>query len=152
MNQSFNPSRQQGFSYIEVLVASLLVVVALVPAMNALQTGIKGANVHQAYTAEYYSQLKKMEELQATPFTSLLNAAKTATNNITPTSFSDASGTANRNLVYIALYDADASPFTITDTNVDGDNDPYTGNTANLLWLKVMTEGSVQGLETLISR
>ena len=129
-----------------------MVVIALVPAMDALQTGIMGTNVHQALTTEYYSQLKKMEELQSTPFTNLLNTAKIATNNTTPTSFSDAAGTANRNLVYIALYDADADPFTITDTNIDGDNDPYTGNTANLLWVKVITEGSAQGLETLISR
>ena len=144
--------QQKGFSYVEILVATALIVMALVPAMNALQTGIKGANVHQTLTAEYYSQLKKMEELQATPFTSLLNAAKIATNNVTPSSFSDAAGTENRKLVYIALYDADASPFTITDTNMDGDNDPYTGTTANLLWVKVMIEGSAQGLETLISR
>lgn len=152
MNQSLQPFRQPGFSYVEVLVALFLVAIALVPAMDALQTGITGANVHKAYTAEYYSQLQKMEELQATPFTGLLNAAKVAANNTTPTSFSDASGIANRNLVYIALYDADANPFSITDTNADGDNDPYTGNTANLLWVKVLTEGSAQGLETLISR
>lgn len=152
MDHFFNILPQKGFSYVEVLVATTLIAIALVPAMNALQTGVKGANVHQALTTEYYSQLKKMEELQATPFTSLLNAAKVAINNTTPTSFSDTAGTANRNLVYIALYDADASPFTITDTNVDGDNDPYTGNTANLLWVKVVIGSSTQGLETLISR
>jgi prepilin-type N-terminal cleavage/methylation domain-containing protein len=152
MDHFFNNLPQKGFSYVEVLVAMALIAIALVPAMNALQTGIISANVHQTLTAEYYSQSKKMAELQSTPFTSLLNAAKIATNNATPTSFSDAAGTANRNLVYIALYDADASPFTFTDTNVDGDNDPYTGNTANLLWVKVMIEGSAQGLETLISR
>jgi len=55
-------------------------------------------------------------------------------------------------LVYLSLYDADANPFTITDPNTDSDNDPYTGTTANLLWLKVQTEGSNQALETLISR
>ncbi len=152
MKHSYNNLQQKGFSYVEVLVATTLIAIALVPAMNALQTGILSADVHQSLTAEYYSQLQKMEELQATPFTSLLNAAKVATNNTTATSFSDATGAANRNLVYIALYDADAAPFTITDTNVDGDNDSYTGNTANLLWVKVITEGSAQGLETLISR
>jgi prepilin-type N-terminal cleavage/methylation domain-containing protein len=152
MDHFFNNLPQKGFSYVEVLVAMVLIAIALVPAMNALQTGIMSANVHQTLTAEYYSQSKKMAELQSTPFTSLLNAAKIATNNTTPASFSDAVGTDNRNLVYIALYDADAAPFTITDTNVDGDNDPYTGNTANLLWVKVMIEGSAQGLETLISR
>jgi Tfp pilus assembly protein PilV len=152
MQHSYNNPQQKGFSYVEVLIATTLIAIALIPAMSALQTGIMSANVHQALTTEYYSQLKKMEELQATPFTSLLNAAKVAVNNTTATSYSDATGTTNRSLVYIALYDADANPFTVTDTNTDGDNDPYTGNTANLLWVKVVTEGSAQGLETLISR
>jgi len=152
MNQGFKPSRQHGFSYVEVLVASFLVAIALVPAMDALKTGILSADVHQDLTEGHYSRLKKMAELQAEPFTNLLNAAEVASNNTTATSYSDAAGSANRNLVYIALYDADASPFTITDTNVDGDNDPYTGNTANLLWVRVMTEGNPQTLETLIRR
>lgn len=152
MKHSYNNPQQKGFSYVEVLVATTLIAIALVPAMNALQTGILSANVHKALSAGYYSQLKKMEEIQATPFTNLLNAAKVAINNTTPTSYSDAAGTANRNLVYIALYDADTAPFTIADPNTDADSDAYTGNTANLLWVKVITEGSAQGLETLISR
>ena len=151
MKYSYNNLQQKGFSYVEVLVATTLVAIALVPAMNALQTGILSADAHRSMTAHYYSQLKKMEELQATPFTNLLNAAKIAVNNSTPTSYSDGVG-ANRNLVFIALYDADATPFTIADSNTDGDNNLYTGNTANLVWVKVITEGSAQGLETLISR
>jgi Tfp pilus assembly protein PilV len=152
MKHSYNNPQQKGFSYVEVLVATTLIAIALVPAMNALQTGILSADVHQQLTEEYYVRLNKMEELQATPFSNLLAAAEVALNNTTATSHSDAAGTANRSLVYIALYDADADPFTVTDTNADGDNDPYTGNTANLLWVKVVTEGSAQGLETLISR
>jgi type II secretory pathway pseudopilin PulG len=147
-----NKPQQKGFSYVEVLVAMTLIVIALGPAMDALKTGIMSADIHQALTVEHYSRLKKMEELQAEPFTNLLNAAEVAVNNTTATSYSDAAGTANRSQVYIALYDADADPFTITDTNADNDNDPYTGNTSNLLWVKVVTEGSAQGLETLISR
>ncbi len=152
MKHSYNKPQQKGFSYIEVLVATTLIAIALVPAMDALQTGIMSANVHQTLATEHYARLKKMEELQATPFTNLLAAAKVAANNTTATSYSDAAGAANRCLVYIALYDADADPFTITDSNADNDNDSYTGNTANLLWIKVVTEGSAQGLETLISR
>jgi prepilin-type N-terminal cleavage/methylation domain-containing protein len=152
MNQRFYKPQQKGFSYVEVLVATALIAIALVPAMNALQTGILSADVHQTLTTEYYVRLKKMEELQATPFSNLLAAAKVALNNTTATSYSDAAGTTNRSLVYIALYDADANPFTITDSNKDVDNDVYTGDTANLLWVKVVTEGSAQGLETLISR
>jgi Tfp pilus assembly protein PilV len=147
-----NFNYQQGFSYVEVLIASVLIAIALVPAMNALQTGMLSASVHETLTRQYYLQIRKMEELQSEPFIALLAAAKTAANYTTATSYSDAAGTADRRLVYIALYDADTNPFTITDANKDGDNDPYTGNTANLLWIKVMIEGNAQGLETLINR
>lgn len=143
---------QQGFSYIEVLVAMMLIAITLVPAMDALQTGILSADIHQTLAVEHYARLKKMEGLQTEPFTNLLTAAKAVANSTTATSYSDAVGIANRSLVYIALYDADANPFTITDANTDNDNDVYTGNTANLLWVKVVTENSAQGLETLISR
>jgi Tfp pilus assembly protein PilV len=152
MHSPCTKSQQTGFSYLEVLIASLLVTIALVPALNALQTGIMSADIHQALTMQYYLRLKKMAELQAEPFSDLLAAAKTAVNNTTTSSYSDAAGTADRRLVYLALYDADATPFTITDTNKDGDNDPYTGDTANLLWLKVQTEGSADSLETLLTR
>jgi prepilin-type N-terminal cleavage/methylation domain-containing protein len=152
MKRPHNNPQQKGFSYIEVLIATVLIAIALVPAMNALQTGILSANVHKTLTTEQYARLKKIEELQAEPFTSLLSVAKSAASNLIATSYSDAPGTANRNLVYIALYDADADPFIITDSNKDDDSDPYTGDTANLLWVKVLTDGSSQGLETLISR
>jgi prepilin-type N-terminal cleavage/methylation domain-containing protein len=152
MKHPHNNPQQKGFSYIEVLIATVLIAIALVPAMDALQTGILSANVHKTLTTEQYARLRKIEELQVEPFTSLLNVAKLAASNLIATSYSDVPGTANRNLVYIALYDADADPFTITDSNKDDDNDPYTGDTANLLWVKVITEGSPQGLETLISR
>lgn len=152
MGYRYNKLQQQGFSYVEVLVASLLIAVALVPAIDALQTGIMSTNIHQTLTAQHYQRLKKMEELQAEPFDNLVAAAKTATNNTTATPYSDAAGALDRRMVYIALYDADADPFTITDANADGDNDLYTGGTANLLWVKVVTEGNSQSLETLISR
>jgi len=152
MTPPYPESHQNGFSYLEVLIASLMVAIALVPAMNALQTGILSANIHQTLTTQYYLRLKKIEELQAEPFINLLAAAKTATNATTASSYSDAAGSKNRSLVYLALYDADANPFTIVDSNKDLDNDVYTGDTANLLWVKVLTEGDSEGLETLINR
>ncbi len=41
-------SSAQGFSYVEVLVASMLVAVTLAPAINALQTGILSTGIHQS--------------------------------------------------------------------------------------------------------
>jgi Tfp pilus assembly protein PilV len=147
-----NKPRQQGFSYLEVMVAALLLAIALVPAMDALQAGIMSSTIHESLSVQHFQRLKKMAELQSESFDNLVAAAKVATNDLTPTSYSDAAGTSSRRLVYISLYDADANPFTITDINKDGDTDPYTGETANLIWLRVITEGSDQGLETLMSR
>lgn len=145
-------SKAQGFSYVEVLVASMLIAIVLVPAINALQTGIQSTGIHQDLTVQHYLRLQKMEELQAEPYANLLTAAKTAANKTTATSYSDASGTSNRRMVFMALYDADADPFTLIDPNTDLDNDLYTGSTANLLWIRVETEGTAQGIETLVSR
>lgn len=144
--------RQQGFSYIEVLVAAMLISIALVPALDALNTGLISADIHKSLTTQHYLRLSKMEQLQTENFIDLLAAAKTAGNSSTASTYSDTSGTSNRRLVYLALYDADADPFTITDPNTDNDNDPYTGSTSNLLWLRVETEGNSQTLETLLSR
>ena len=57
-----------------------------------------------------------------------------------------------RQLVYIALYDGDADPFTLIDPDTDADSDLYTGSTSDLLWLRVATEGSAQGIELLVNR
>ncbi len=98
---------------------------------------------------QHYQRLKKMEEVSAEPFANLLAAAKSAANKTTATSYSDAPGTQDRRVVYIALYDADADPFVLIDPNTDLDFDLYTGSTANLLWIRVETEGTAQGIETL---
>lgn len=142
----------EGFAYLEALVATSLIAIALVPAINALQTGIKSAEIHQNLTVQHYQRLQKIEEIQTEPFVNLLAAAKIAANNTTAASYSDAAGANDRRVVYIALYDADADPFVLIDPNSDGDNDLYTGSTANLLWIRVETEGTAQGLETLVSR
>lgn len=143
---------QQGFSYLEVLVASLLIAIALVPALNALQTAISGNGIHQSLTVQHQQRLQKMEILKSEAYGNLLVAAKTAGSKTTATSYSDPSGSPNRLLVYLALYDADADPFTLIDPNTDSDNDLYTGSTSNLLWLRVATEGAAKSLETLVSR
>lgn len=146
-------SRQiKGFLYIEVLVASLLIALAMIPAMNALQTGVASINIHQSLVTQQYNRLSKMEQLQSEPFNNLLTEAAEAGSKSTISSYSDAPGSVNRRLVYLSLYDADADPFSLTDPNSDGDNNIYTGSTANLIWIRVETEGTPQGLETLISR
>ena len=152
MIASFPKPKQQGFAYVEVMIASLLIAVALVPALNAVQTGILATGIHQSLTVQHNQRMQLMETLKAESYDDLLAAANSATNGATPTSYSDASGVTDRRLVFIALYDADADPFTLADPDTDGDNDLYTGSTADLLWLRVETEGAAQGLETVINR
>ncbi len=138
-----------GFSYVEVLIAIVLLAIILVPAMQAIQTGIKGTEMHALATDQHYALLGKMEEILAENYDSLLSAAETAGSNTVASSYSDPAGTADRKRVYLALYDADADPFVIQDANTDGDNNIYTGETADLLWIRVDQENSPYAFETL---
>ena len=150
---------QAGFSYVEVMVATVLLVVALVPMLDALQTGIQGASIHESITTDHYQLVAVTEEVLAEPFTTLLTAAAVAGNKNTPSSYSDATGTPVRRLVYLSFYDAgnsdgDNDPFTILDANTDADNNPYTGTDVDisLLWIRTEIEASQQSIETLTSR
>lgn len=153
MNRPLLRREQSGLTYIEVMIATVIVVIALVPAINALYTGMRGNDVYASTSAEHYSALAKMEALLAEPQSSLLTAAAAAGDRKTATSYSDASGSPARRLVFIGLYDADNADgdddvFTVPDPNVDGDNDPFTGY-AGLLWVNLEVEGSVTSLESL---
>lgn len=146
--------RQQhaGFTYIEVLIAVFILAMAIVPAMEAIQTGIQGAGIHQSLTQQHYAVTKRMETTLAEPYSALLAAAQVAGNASTPSSYSDPAGQTDRLVVLLALYDADADPFTLVDPNNDGDNDIYTGDTSNLLWLHVEIENTAVAVESLLTR
>lgn len=146
-------ARQYGVSYVEVLVATVLLAIVLVPAIQALHTGMLGAEIHASSVNEHYAALTRMEEVLAEPQSVLVAAAGIAGDEDTPTGYSDADGSPDRRIVYIALYDAedadgDGDVFTVPDPNIDGDNDPYTGY-VGVLWVRVEIEGSVTWFETL---
>lgn len=150
---------QQGISYIEVMVASVLIAISLVPALEALQVGINGADIHKNYAVDHYQLVSKFEDVLAKPFNELLDSAAVAVSNTTPTIYSEAAGIANRRIVYISYYDAadsdaDGNPFTIADADSDFDNNPYTGGDVDidLLWVRVEIEGTAHVMETLVSR
>jgi type II secretory pathway pseudopilin PulG len=144
--------KQHGFSYVEVLVAMFILTITIMPAMEGIQSGIQGAGIHESLTRQHYALIKRMEEVQADSYLNMLAAAQTATNATTPSSYSDPSGQADRILVFLALYDTDANPLILVDPNNDSDGDIYTGDSSNLLWLRVELENSALHLETLISR
>ncbi len=144
MNDLSSYKQQSGFSYVEVLVASFLLAITLVPALEALQPGIQGTGIHQEYSEDYYQLTAKMEAVIAEPFYSLQAAATTAASETTVSSYSDTVSFTNgrqitRN-VFLSAYDGD---------NADADNDPFTGTDADLIWVKVMIKGTPHVLENL---
>jgi len=129
---------QSGLSYIEVLIATILVAVSLVPAVEALRGGIFGAGVHESAAVDHYELRAKMEEVLAEPYVLLDAAALAAGDENTPTSYSDSAGASKRRLVYLSRYDANLPGFTATDTG--------------LLWVRVDFEARAGELETLTAR
>jgi prepilin-type N-terminal cleavage/methylation domain-containing protein len=63
----------RGFSLVEVLVAMMLIAVALVPAMQALQSGVEAAKIDLEFTQQ--APTAKMEQVMARSFASLALAA-----------------------------------------------------------------------------
>jgi len=134
---------QFGLTLVEVLVSMVLLAVLLVPAIQALQTSMTGANVHGELASDQFRLASRLEELLAEPFTDLEAAATAAGGPSTPSSYSDTPGPPGRLLVYLAACDGD---------NADGDDDLFTGVDPDLLWVRVEAEGTVHALQTVTAR
>lgn len=133
-------ARQRGISYIEILIATVLIAVSLIPASEALRTATASSSIYVDYSVQNYRLLAKMEEVLARSYFSLEVEAAAVGSESIPTVFSDAAGTPDRVLVYLSPYDAD---------NADADGDPFTGTDANLIWVRVQIEDSALLLESL---
>ena len=135
-----------GFAYIEVLIATLLIVVTLLPAIQALYPAVAGAGIHGSRVEDHYLLSGRLEELLAESFTDLDDAATAAGSETTPTSYSDVvTARGGRQValnVFLSRYDSD---------NADSDNDPFTGTEDDLLWLRVEIANTTDGLESLLS-
>jgi len=127
----------------ELLVATLLIAIMLVPALDAMQSGIQGSAIHTQLARNQYRMISKMEQTLALPFSELLQQADLVADSkiFIPPPYSDAAGTESRRLVFLARYDGD---------DADGDKDPFTGTDTGLLWVRVMIEDSPRALETVI--
>ena len=140
------PSRQSGFLYVEVLVATLLIAISLAPAIDALQPGIQGSVIHTSLTIDHYELAAKMETLLSEPFSQLLSVADATGNPAAATTYSDSiistDGRTLDRIVYLSRYDGD---------NADTDNNGFTGTDDYLLWIKVEIKGTGQILESLSS-
>ncbi len=138
MNVYIKPPRlQSGLSYAEVLAAVVIIAVTAIPASNAIRSAMHVAESDSLATTNHYRLISRMEEVMARPYEDLsILALGTAA----ATLYSDAVGTVDRRLVYIAPYDGD---------NADADGDPFTGTDPGLLWVKVEIEGTVLFVQSL---
>lgn len=136
---------QAGFTYIEVLVATILIALALVPAIDSLSSGLQGSRIHETHAMDFNHLTAKLEDVLAKPYSSLEAAAIAAGGKGTPSSYTDTITTADgRSLtreVFLAAYDGD---------NVD-DSDPFTGGDPGLIWVQVRLAGTAHSVESLAS-
>ena len=136
--------RQRGFTYTEALVATFLISVLLVPAIEGLSSSVSAGGIHVEKATQQMRLIAAMEHVLSQPFDVLESAADDAAgHDLFVVAYSDAVGTKNRRLVYLSPYDAD---------NADNDGDVFTGPDDGLLWVRVAIEGSPSELETLIAR
>src|ERR1700690_2127020 len=100
--------KQPGFTYIEVMLSVVLLAVLLVPALQALQTGVNGGAT-PAMAAKPPTLSAKMEEVLSKPFYDLYAQTYVTGGNTTAVNvaYSDAAG-ANQRVVAIYRYDASA--------------------------------------------
>ncbi|MGB0468373.1 MAG: type II secretion system protein [Pontibacterium sp.] len=140
-----NLTQQSGFSYMEVLAASFLIAVAIVPALQALQSGAQRSAVNQAYIIDHYHLQAKLEAVLAEPFSNLEAASLAAGSKSIASLYSDSITTTDgRTLsldVFLSACDGD---------NLDNDNNVFTGTDTGLLWVQVSIAGTTQHLQTLI--
>ena len=144
-NNHLGDKKQLGLSYVEVLVASVLISLILFPALEALYPGIQGAAINKTQTIDHFYLQDKMEQSLALPFTQLEATAIAIADSTLATGYSDSvitpDGRSITRQVFLATYDGD---------NADGDNDPFTGADPGLLWLRVSIAQSVLALETVV--
>jgi len=137
------PPRVRGVSYVEVLVATMLVAVTLVPMLEALPGGVQASRVHENTAARSLRAASRMEEVLSEGFSALDAAALAAGGPAVPSSYSDAPGTTDRRVVYLSRYDGD---------DADADGNGFTGTDEGLLWVRVEIEGAGHGLASLVAR
>jgi hypothetical protein len=131
-----------GFSYVEVLIATVLIAMSLVPALEALQTGLQGSS-HFVHVVEDHNHMQaRLEEVLAEPIDALEAAALAAGSPTALSSYSDPPATARRLLVYVSRYDGD---------DADSDSDPFTGTDAGLLWVRVEIDKTALSVESLVT-
>lgn len=135
-----------GFSYVEVLVATVLIAITLVPAIEAFSPGINSAGFTESLVEDRYQLTAKLEEVLAASFADIDTAATAAGSQTVASSFSDIvtyqGGRQITRNVFLSRYDGD---------NADTNNNPFDGIDAGLIWVRVEIDGTSLSFESLIS-
>lgn len=133
---------QSGISYMEVLLATLLIAITLVPMMEALQPGLQATEWHQRHSEVHFALKGRMETVLAQPFADLDAAATLAGSATAASSYSGLTAEIPYR-VYLWRFDAD---------NADGDDNVFTGGDGDILWVRVAAADDSQVLTTLLSK
>ena len=135
-----------GFSYLEVLIATALIAISLVPALEALSMGGSGYELQTLHAEDHYYLAAKLEEVLAEPFSHLDEEASATSSPVIATNYSDnvtlVGGRVLTRQVYLSRYDGD---------NADGNSNVFDGVDEGLIWVRVEIEESGLGMETLTS-
>lgn len=138
------PRSQRGLSYLEVLIATLVLTVSLGPLLSAMQVNNQTTRIDADLNEQRNHASSVLEKTLALPLATLLDEAVIlGANDVLSDRYSDPASSAPRALVYLAAYDGD---------NADGDNNPFTGTDQNLLWVSVSIEGTSFELTALVSQ
>jgi type II secretory pathway pseudopilin PulG len=133
-------TRAEGFSYIEVLLAMILLAVCLVPAMDAVRNASAAPQVSLNGAAALACLKARMEEVAAEPYQNLLESYLSARPSYSLAK--DVPCPFQRD-VFISPYDPDGSP-------------PFRSADTGLLYVSVSTPASdwasAMSLTTLVAR
>ncbi|MCB1742545.1 MAG: hypothetical protein KDK91_19375 [Gammaproteobacteria bacterium] len=128
---------QTGFSYVEVLLAMLLLGVALVPITRMLSESLAGASSAGQMLSLELTLSSKLEQVLANSFQIL---EQQASGSQPSNDLSDPVGSEPRILVSVLGFDAD---------NADGDDDVLTGVDDGVLLIRVEAEHHATRFESL---
>lgn len=137
------PSSINGFAFLEVLVAAVILAIALVPASSALRAASDHGRQSRERLSVEYLALAKLETALAASWQTLETEAVKTGGTTESTLWSDPGGSTNRRLVYVAPHDLN---------NADGDNNLLTGVEAGILRVRVEVSGTNIQFETLVAK
>jgi len=134
--------KEEGFSYMEVLVATALIAMTLIPMLDSLKPGLQGSQIHRERAEIHFVLKGKMEQVLSEAFHDLDAEGLASGSPTAPTTYSD-TGASVPHQVFISRWDAD---------NADADDDGFTGVEDDLLWVRVATTDGTTDLQTLVAQ